>query len=186
MKRASGFTLIELMVTIAVLSILIVVAVPNFRTTIQNNRLVTQANDLLGTLLYARSQALTNSATTGGNITVCASSDGSSCLSGATSWKNGWIVCQEPDTTTTDCSGATVLRVHPALSGENTLYGGGVGAAVSYSKSGFTTSNGYFGLCDSRGASYGRAIYLSATGEARVSPTVGKELDGSTSVVCTP
>jgi len=47
MKKTSGFTLIELMVTIAVIAILAVFAVPSFKDMIVNNRATAEANEFL-------------------------------------------------------------------------------------------------------------------------------------------
>lgn len=58
LSSPKGFTLIELMVSIVVLGILVAVAIPSFTEIIRNNRLTTQANDGLGLLLYARSEAI--------------------------------------------------------------------------------------------------------------------------------
>lgn len=56
--RAKGFTLIELIVTLAVLAILLAVGVPAFNGVIESSRLTTQANALLGSVNYARSEAV--------------------------------------------------------------------------------------------------------------------------------
>ena len=82
-----GFTIIELMITITVLGILLGVAVPSFLDTVRNNRLITQNNEFIGTLNYARSEALKRS----GSVSVCASTDQATC-SGATNWTTGWVV----------------------------------------------------------------------------------------------
>lgn len=58
MKLGQGFTLLELMVTIAVLAILATVGVPSFRDLIQNNRVTTQANELVSALSFARTEAV--------------------------------------------------------------------------------------------------------------------------------
>lgn len=91
--RARGFTLIELMVTLAVFAILVTVAVPSFRDVIENNRLATEVNRILSSLSYARSEAVRLS----DEVTVTA-------ING--SFANGWCVHQGAD-----CTAATTLRV---------------------------------------------------------------------------
>ena len=58
MKVCRGFTLLELMVAIAVLAILVTIGVPSFQTLIQNNRVVTQTNELVTALNFARTEAV--------------------------------------------------------------------------------------------------------------------------------
>ena len=196
MQKESGFTLIELIVTLAVAGILTAVAVPSFKTTIMNNRLATQSNDLLAAMLYGRTQAISTGSTQNQNVKVCASSDGASCNS--TNWANGWIVMGYTSTPTAapgtatnlGTSTATVIRAYPALPSGTTLDSNAYGSSVAFAGNGSLvtaiTGSSYFILCDSRGVTYGRAIYLGASGEARVSTTAGKLLDGSTAITsCT-
>ena len=56
--RQSGFTLLELMVTVAIVGILLSLAVPSFRILIQNNRQVARTNDFVTTMHLARSEAV--------------------------------------------------------------------------------------------------------------------------------
>lgn len=58
MKNISGFTLVELLVTLALVAILVTVGVPSFLTTIQNNRVTTQANNFVSAINLARSEAV--------------------------------------------------------------------------------------------------------------------------------
>lgn len=58
MKFCRGFTLLELMVTVAVLAILVTVGVPSFQTLIQNNRVTTQTNELVTALNAGRTEAV--------------------------------------------------------------------------------------------------------------------------------
>jgi type IV fimbrial biogenesis protein FimT len=58
MKVCRGFTLIELMVTIAVLAILATVGIPGFVDLVQNNRVTTQANELVTALNVGRTEAV--------------------------------------------------------------------------------------------------------------------------------
>ena len=53
-----GFTLIELMVTIALLSILLTLGVPSFHSLIRNMSLTTQANQFVASVQLARSEAV--------------------------------------------------------------------------------------------------------------------------------
>lgn len=58
MRRAHGFTLIELLVTLAVIIIMATVAVPSFRHTMHDQRVVADYNELLAGLHLARSEAI--------------------------------------------------------------------------------------------------------------------------------
>ncbi|UCH54408.1 MAG: GspH/FimT family pseudopilin, partial [Pseudomonadota bacterium] len=69
-SKTMGFTLIELIVTIAIVGILLAWAIPNFRTLIMNQRLATSANDFIADTSFARSEAVKR----GGNVGICVSS----------------------------------------------------------------------------------------------------------------
>lgn len=58
-NRASGFTLIELLVTLSVAVVLVTMAVPSFYSLVETNRLAVASNDVLSSVLFARSQAIT-------------------------------------------------------------------------------------------------------------------------------
>ena len=81
----AGFTLLELLITIAVLAILLALAVPMFTSTINNNRLSAQANELVTSLQLANSEAVRRNA----RITVCPSTDGATCAASGP-W-TGWL-----------------------------------------------------------------------------------------------
>ena len=108
----SGVTLVELMVTIAVASILLTVAVPSFQDAIQRNRLTSATNNFVVSIHYARTEAIKR----GQNVTLCKSSSGTSCVTGTgTFWENGWIVFVDTDKDGTLDTGETLLRAWPRL-----------------------------------------------------------------------
>lgn len=74
-RNADGFTLIELMITIAVLAITLAVAVPNFQNVINRNRLVASANEAVGALQVARMEAIRRNA----RVELCPSTNGTTC-----------------------------------------------------------------------------------------------------------
>jgi len=100
-----GFTLYELLVTLALASVITSLAVPGFRGFVQSSRAVTHTNDLVTALNLGRSEATRRSAP----IELCASSDGATC-SGLTDWSDGWIV-------RTPAPAGEVLRAWPARTG---------------------------------------------------------------------
>ncbi len=62
-RQNSGFTLIELMVTIAVLAILLGIAIPSFQGTLDKRRIIGAAEQIYADLQYARSEAIKRNAT---------------------------------------------------------------------------------------------------------------------------
>ena len=86
MKKNFGFTLIELMVTIAVLAIVLTVAMPNFSHFVKSNATTGQTNALLADLQLARSTAVSRNRA----VQICASNDGATCS--GTSWSAGYLV----------------------------------------------------------------------------------------------
>src|SRR4030067_1077024 len=113
MNKITGFTLIELMVTLAVGAILLSVAVPSFSTMIMNNRLITQTNDFVTALNIARSEAIKRS----GRVTMCKSNDNTACDISATGWVQGWIIFVDSDNDAQADAGEELVRAHGPLGG---------------------------------------------------------------------
>lgn len=175
--RHSGFTLIELVVALAILGILVAIGLPSFSSAIANSRISTQYNDTVGALFIARSEAVKSS----GRITVCARpvSQAQACKQAGGNWSHGIVVFQDnvpvaaPDDVTIGTEDR-VLYLEPALSGDNTLsFEGSLTDPTSYSfftyhPNGSTNWRGAtFTLCDDRGVSTARAINIVLTGDIR-------------------
>lgn len=161
--KQTGFTLIELMVTIAVLAILLSVAIPNYQNMVLTNRMAAQANQVITALNYARSEAVKRGTT----ATVCSTSGGAACA-GSTNWSTGWMVFSDANGDGTVGADEAVLRVWPALNTGNTL-NTGTHLRITFTSTGFAT--GYmdtFRLCDTRGKAEARSIIINAMGRSYV------------------
>lgn len=169
MKKNSGFTLLEAVIVVALASIVMAIAIPSMRSFTQNDRLTTQINTLVGHLAYARSEAVVRSQ----QVAVCVSNNSTSCT-GGNNWQDGWIIYVDTDGDGSFGGADTILRARQALEGANTLKPATIGTQVTYDYRGFVdaASVGSFSLCDSRGATYGKAIAISTTGRVRKSGAV--------------
>ena len=166
MKKHSGFTLLELMVTVAIAGIVMAFAVPALETFVKNDRLTTQINSLVSHLSYARNEAVTRSQQVG----LCASDDSSSATPSCSGndWADGWILFVDLDGDSGFTVGETVLRVKTTLEGNNTLSSSS-GNLIIYDYRGFTPNlaNATFSLCDDRGVTEMKSISISNTGRVQ-------------------
>lgn len=106
LSRVHGFTLIELMVTIAVAAVLITLAIPSFASLINSNRLSAQANEVVASLQLARVEAVRLNQ----RAVVCRSTNSTSCA-GAGQW-TGWITFIDKDSDSTVDGGEDIIRVN--------------------------------------------------------------------------
>jgi type IV fimbrial biogenesis protein FimT len=109
-----GFSLIELLVVMAILGILLAVSLPSFQQTIESNMTNSQAKLFLTSLSLARSEAIKR----GGNVGICASNDGIDC--GAGEWNEGWIVFHDANEDANGAAGSldagdTIIRVFDSM-----------------------------------------------------------------------
>lgn len=155
-QNSRGFTLVELMVTIAVMAILLAIAVPSFTDAVLGSKLSSYANNFVASAHLARSEAIKRNAA----VTLCASADGTSCAT-AGGWQQGWIVL----------SGTTVIQRQQALSA-GLLFTGGVHSII-YQSSGISAISTTLTLCRATPSvgSQQREISISATGRPSVTKT---------------
>lgn len=170
MKTQSAFTLIELMVTIAIAGILLAIAVPSFSELVSNNRLATQANEFISALSFARTEAIKR----GTSVTVCKSADGSSCATSG-GWQSGWIIFNDGDRSGTLGAGEAILRSKGAFgSSANTMIGSGsvFSNRLTFTDQGMldnTTGelSGTISICDSH-RNIARRVVIAVTGRAQI------------------
>lgn len=96
--RTRGFSLVELMITVAVVAILTVIAWPNFRDFMHRNTATAQANQILASLQYARNEAVSRRYPTA----VCASAstdETSPACDGGNTFDGGWMVWRDSSLT---------------------------------------------------------------------------------------
>lgn len=176
MKRYTGFTLIELIITVAIAAIVLTIGIPSFNATIRQNRLITTTNDFAAALSLARSEAIKR----GTRVTLCKSTDGTTCVTTG-GYDQGWIVFV--DNLAAGSGGAAgvhdnnedIIRVYGKLSGGMTLVGNTpVINYVSYTSDGVNRLDtgamqiGTITLCSNGQAN---AIKITATGRPRVDST---------------
>jgi type IV fimbrial biogenesis protein FimT len=136
-SRAAGFTLIELVIVLAIVAILCCVASPGLSRTVATRALAAQSSEFMAALRFARAEALKR----GTVVTVCASVPGAvppACQgSQAADWRAGWIVFADLERRGVADVHDPVLRVQPPLR----VTGGvaGTRGSISFTAAGFAT-----------------------------------------------
>lgn len=108
MRGTGGFTLIELMVAIAVMAVVLVAGVPGFQALVNGNRLAASSNEMLANLQTARMEAIRLNR----RVVVCASANANAGTSAscASASIDGWITFVDKDRSNAFNAGDTLLR----------------------------------------------------------------------------
>jgi len=153
MKRSTsqGLTLIELMVTVAMLAILLSLAAPSFARMMASNRMATQTNEFTAALNLARMEAVRRSQ----SVTIRADVDG-------IKFESGWKVFTDADSSgapasTVTATDGTVIRESGGALGGNTTITRVTrsGAAGSYTYADSAAADKQYLVFNSRGANNG-------------------------------
>ena len=132
----SGFTLLELMMTITVAAILLAIGVPSFQYVTKSNQATSEINGLLGDMQFARGEAIRE----GQRVTICAAANGAPPCALTTAWQTGWIVFSDVGVPGVFGGNDVVLKVQKTFSSTDTLTADFAITGVTFSREGFTAS----------------------------------------------
>jgi type IV fimbrial biogenesis protein FimT len=162
--RPRGFSLLELLVTLAVAAIVVLIGVPALGWLILDARMTADVNALVTSIQLARSE----SAKRGASVVVCRSADQRACGGATNGYESGWMVFvdeNERDAPAVDPGESLLFSYRPAIDG-----------TIRSNRSRYVfnpyfrrSTNGTITFCDRRGSDAARAVIVSYTGRPRVS-----------------
>lgn len=106
----NGFTMIELMIVLAIAAILLMVGLPSFQSLIQSHRMTTTVNDFFAAINLARSEAIQR----GARVDMVP-------LDEAGDWAKGWVVFTDENNNQRPDSGERVMFMHDAAPKDITI-----------------------------------------------------------------
>jgi type IV fimbrial biogenesis protein FimT len=128
-----GFTMVELIVVISIVGVLMAIGAPSYRYVTTANRISSEINGLVGDLQFARSEAIKE----GQTVSVCATTDGTTCTGAGATWTTGWLVFMDASIVGTIDGTDTVLRMQQPLSGGDTFMADTNVTVITFNREGF-------------------------------------------------
>lgn len=156
LRQMRGFSLLELIITLLIISLLVSLAMPNFMSRIQDDRLTSQINEFAAALYLTRSEAIKR----GGRVTMCKSAESAESAECTTDggWEQGWLIFEDNNSNATfDKDKEDLIIKHEPLYQNLQLRGNtSVEDYISYTASGHVKKItnaimiGSLTLCDNR------------------------------------
>ncbi len=166
MPSRRGFTLIELIVTVAVLSILLVIAVPGFMHARAATATHTMRQALIGTLVQARAVASTREQI----VLLCPSRDRQACAD-TEEWHHGFLAAIDLNGSGAIDAGDQAVSSHARFDADiHAISTRGRRLLKFYPNGGNAGSNVTFTFCDRRGPAKATAMAMSNVGNYREVP----------------
>lgn len=166
-KKNKGFTLLELVIIVAILAITAGFAGPAMTTMIADSRISSGANDFVAALQFAKTEAAARIST----VSICMKNDSNKCDAGQ-DWRTGWVVFVDDNADGTRDDNEEVLLVHEALNQKITFRNADqVKSNIIYQPSGTTsiTAAQVLMVCDDRGfIDAARGVLVTITGRGSV------------------
>jgi type IV fimbrial biogenesis protein FimT len=177
-ESQSGFTLSELMIALAIGTILTTMAVPALSKILESERLTTRIYEFVAHLNYAREIAIFRNQ----RVTLCKSADGLICDNNL-EWEDGWIIFIDGDNNHKRTADEAIIRSQSSIRATtNIRYSANLGHNnyVSFTPVGTSFGNGTFTFCAGRSDTVPRALILARTGKVRIS----REKPDGTALTC--
>jgi type IV fimbrial biogenesis protein FimT len=168
LSNETGFTLIELIVTISIVGVLAALAIPSFTSTITSNRLTTATNQVVSALNLARSEAVKH-----GTTVIVTELNTNACTnpSATAQWEGGWDVYIDINGNGS-CDSKELIKSFPLLQSGYTLRSTNFTPSISYTQLGQNASGaGNFTICNTAASSLAfnsKLIQVKATGQAHI------------------
>lgn len=159
-----GFTLIEMMIAVAIAAIIVGLGVPAMKSFLDTNRRAAAVNIFVTDVQRARSTA----AARGVRVVMCTAATSAGC-SGDLNWENGWMLFVDANANDGfEAASDTLLSFQPANDGVRMPGGGGTGL-LSF-RPGFLSMTGNLtvAVCVDNVNENGRQVIVSNTGRPRL------------------
>ena len=162
--HSKGFTIYELMLTLALMAVFVTVGVPSFASFMERNQLTTGINQFVSSLSLARSEAIKRNQ----RVNLCASSDGEQCSDGG--YEDGWIVYVDNNQNNTRDNDEELLWVGDSYPANLTLRVSSNfdNSNIAYLGSGRINEGGNVKLCMDNDVKKARMLNLINTGRVRL------------------
>lgn len=150
----TGFTMIELAITLAIVAILLAIITPSFQSMMMNNALIAQTNSLVSAFNVARSEAAKRDLTV--KVEALDSSDS------ANEWGKGWNILVGTDVIKVFSNKDQKIQINSSVT------------EVDYSAEGFLVPMARleFEICDNRTGEKGKKVILSPSGRVKTDNTL--------------